>query len=145
MLGLYIFIYAKLYKNPEVSQSHKIIFAVLFPLLIIVGCIFIFVFHFFISWLDVVKFNVVWVPFFLVMLFDVLGHPLVRKINFGVLLVAVGLIVLSIVCLGWVLSVIQMFEYAGELSMPLPFFIFLLIVTGAVLFVTARVYGFGEK
>jgi hypothetical protein len=145
ILVIFLVIYHKLYKNPDVSRTHKTVYAAIFPGLIVVGVLAIFIFHIFVDWTDVLKFNIIWAPILLLMLFDAIGHPLVREFPFGRLFLAVGLLVLSMLCLLFINLDILLFLLKGELFDPLPILIILLIVVVPLLILTSRVYGKGEE
>ncbi len=147
MLTLFIFIYHKLYKKPEISRMHKVVYAILFPGIVILIGIGIFVFQIFINWREVLMFNVAWIPLFLLMLSDLAGDQLTRKIPFGKVFLTVGLIVLLIFCLTFILIDFLWYISVGVWLdfLPLPIFIVLVLGVGPLFVLTARLYGKGEE
>ncbi len=92
-------------------------------------------------------FNVIWVPFFLLMLQDLADNPLIRKFPLGTLFASVGLMILLIVFLSLIVLDILIFASEGEWFpfLPFPTFIILVLITIPLFILTARLYGKGEK
>ncbi|TFG04336.1 MAG: hypothetical protein EU536_04795 [Promethearchaeota archaeon] len=147
MLALFLLVYSKLYRKPEVQRSHKIVYALLFPGLTILGGISIFLYQIFITWDEVLMFHVVWIPIFLLMFQEVAGRSHAQKIPFVKLLLAVALTILLIFCLTFILLDVLTFISLGVWSgfFPLPIFIVVVIVTGPLFILAARLYGKGEE
>ncbi|HUX98061.1 MAG TPA: hypothetical protein VMV49_00780 [Candidatus Deferrimicrobium sp.] len=146
MVILFLFVYSKLYRKPEIHRSHKVVYALLFPGLLILGGISTFIFQIFITWDEVLMFNIVWLPIFFLMLQEVAGHSHTQKIPFGKLLLAVLLTILLVFCLVFILLDFLWFISLGVWDiLPLPTFIVLVIVTGPIFILAARLYGKGEE
>ena len=144
MLVFFILVYSKLYKKPEISREHKVVYAIIFPSLVVLGSIAIFIYQFYMDWGEIFMFNLIWVWFFLFMLQDLAGHPQTRAISFVALFLTVAGMVLVITCgvtvmltLLWVLSV-------GEWFIPPPILILLCLLLPLLLYLTAHSYGKGE-
>ena len=123
MLILFIVLYLKLYKKPEISRVRKVIYAIAFPALVTVITICILIFHISMSWDEALMFNVIWILFFLIMLQDIAGNPLMQKIPFGRLFLVLGLMILLVVSVVISLLDFVWFLSMGEWTFPLPIFI----------------------
>ncbi len=147
VIALFIPTYYKLYRKWEVSRRHKIVYAIIFPVLMISGGLSIFVFHFLMDWKEVLMFNVIWVPFFLLMLQDLAANPLIQKFHMGTIFATVGLIILLTVVLVFIVMDILNFASTGEWIpfLPLPTLIVLVLIFFPLFILTARLYGKGEE
>ena len=147
ILALFIIVFYKLCKNSDVRRSHKIVYAIIFPGIVVLGCVSIFVFNLFMDWREVLMFNVVWVPLFLLMLLDLNENPIMRNFPFGRLFLAVGLVVISVILILLITVDFFMFMSTGEWVdfLPLPIFIVLVLLIGPILILTTRTYGKGEE
>ncbi|MHA1130772.1 MAG: hypothetical protein ACTSQQ_08185 [Candidatus Helarchaeota archaeon] len=146
MLALFIVVFYKLCKNSDVHRSHKIVYAIIFPGIVVLGCVSIFVFNLFMDWREALMFNIVWIPLFLLMLQDLSAPSQLKKLPFSKLFLAVALTILLVFCLSFILIAIIYYLNLGIWIdfLPIPIFIILVIIVGPLFVLTARIYGQGE-
>jgi hypothetical protein len=145
MLALFIMVFYKLCKSPDVRRSHKIVYALVFPALVILGVVSIIVFQLNMDWTEALAFNVVWIPFFIFMLQDLTGNPWLRDFPFGRAILAALLTALVIAMLILILVDILSFLSGTGWFFPVPLLIFLVIAIGPLLILTTLAHQKGEE
>ncbi|NVM56100.1 MAG: hypothetical protein HWN66_20555 [Candidatus Helarchaeota archaeon] len=145
VVALFIVIYRKVYKQIEIPKGHKIIYAISCPFLMILEGIAIFGFDFLMNWEEVSLFNIIWIPFFLMMLEDLNIQTWISGIILAI--ISIVLIFLSLFCfvsistgLIYFISLWKWPEWP-----PLSIFIICVIVVVPLLTFGGRMFGKYEK
>ena len=142
---LFIFVFYNLIKRPSIKRIRKICYAIVFLTLMILNVILISIFDLVTKWDEVIMFNVIWIPFFLLMFQELAENPLILKIPFGQLIITAGLIISLVICASIVLMDYISFGAMGNWAISLPIFISCLLLIPFFLILIARVFGKAEK
>jgi len=145
MLTLFILIFYKLYKISNISRGHKITYAMVFSGLMVVGFISIFIFQLIVDWTEVLIFNIVWIPFFILMLQDIAGNPEVRRIPFGLAILSAILVTLVVFGGVFILGGLLWYLSREEWLFPFPIFLTIILAMGPLLILAMRVFRKGGE